>query len=240
MPSPGPALSGGSRCGKGEVQNNRREAAHLFERFRSKREQPDVVTANRTATMAPSQQRSAEASVDPLVARLVRGDPFAMTKVYERHHRRVRSFARRMVGDAAAEDLVQDVFMALPKAMRNFRGDCSLETFLLSIAANRSRRHARSLFRFRRAVGRAADEPSSERSGDAEEGILQSELRAALERGLAKLSHDQRVAFVLCSVEGHTSVEAALILGVPEGTVRTRLFHARQKLRDHLKRQGYG
>ncbi|MFK8001235.1 MAG: RNA polymerase sigma factor [Polyangiales bacterium] len=179
-------------------------------------------------------------SVDPLIARLVRGDPFALSEVYERHHARIRAFARRMVGNASAEDLVQDVFMALPKAMRRFRGDCSIETFLLSIAANRSRHHARSLFRFRRAIGRVAEEPVSRRSRDAEEVILQGELRAALERGIAKLSHNHRVTFVLCSVEERSSVEAASILGVPEGTVRTRLFHARQKLRDHLKRQGYG
>lgn len=173
-----------------------------------------------------------------MVARLVRGDPFALSEVYEQHHSRVRAFARRMVGTASAEDLVQDVFMALPKAIRRFRGDCSLESFLLSIAANRSRHHARSLFRFRRALSRVAEEPVKQ-SVDAEEALHQGELRSALERGLAKLSHSHRAAFVLCSIEERSSVDAATILGVPEGTVRTRLFHARQKLRDHLKREGY-
>lgn len=203
-------------------------------------EPPHVGVSTRTVAISRSEPDSAELSVDRLIARLVRGDPFALSEVYENHHARIRAFARRMVGTASAEDLVQDVFMALPKAMRRFRGDCSIETFLLSIAANRSRHHARSLFRFRRAIGRAAEEPPSRQSGDAEEVVLQGELRAALERGIAKLSHNHRVTFVLCSVEERSSVEAAAILGVPEGTIRTRLFHARQKLRDHLERQGYG
>jgi RNA polymerase sigma-70 factor, ECF subfamily len=48
----------------------------------------------------------------------------------------------------------------------------------------------------------------------------------------------QRVAFVLCDVEGHTSAEAASVLGTPEATVRTRLFHARKALRERLGQEG--
>ena len=53
-------------------------------------------------------------------------------------------------------------------------------------------------------------------------------------RAMDELPIEQRTALVLCDLEDHTSTEAAAILGVPEGTVRTRLFHARRKLREAL------
>ena len=60
------------------------------------------------------------------------------------------------------------------------------------------------------------------------------ELAAALQRALDQLPIDQRIAFVLCEVEQHTSGQAAAIVGAPEGTVRTRVFHAKKKLRELL------
>src|SRR6476660_2446594 len=75
-----------------------------------------------------------------LVERLRRGDLDAIAEVYDRHHAAVRSFARRLVGDeAAAEDLVHDVFVALPPAMGRYQGAASLRTFLVSIAVNHAR-----------------------------------------------------------------------------------------------------
>lgn len=59
-----------------------------------------------------------------------------------------------------------------------------------------------------------------------------------LQRALTTLSFEHRTAFVLCELEERSSVEAAEILGVPEGTVRTRVHHARQKLRGALIERG--
>ena len=61
-------------------------------------------------------------------------------------------------------------------------------------------------------------------------------MRAA--RAMDALPLEQRTALVLCDLEDHTSAEAAAVLGVPEGTVRTRLFHARRKLREALALEG--
>jgi RNA polymerase sigma-70 factor (ECF subfamily) len=75
-------------------------------------------------------------------------------------------------------------------------------------------------------------------SGDPEQVTGRRELAVALERCLDALPLDQRVAFVLCEVEERTSSEVAEIVGAPEGTVRTRLFHAKKKLRALLEEAG--
>jgi RNA polymerase sigma-70 factor, ECF subfamily len=71
-----------------------------------------------------------------------------------------------------------------------------------------------------------------------ERSAEQQRLSTLLLRALDELSYDHRSVFVLCEVEERTSREVADILGVPEGTVRTRLFHARAKLRAALEKAG--
>ena len=171
---------------------------------------------------------------DDLVARLREGDRAAIEDAYVAHHAHVRGFARRLVGDATtAEDLVHDTFVALPRAIRRYRGDAPLRSFLIGIAVNNARRHIRAAVRRRRATEALADEPRA-MSIDASEALERKRLADSLSAALDELPLEQRVAFVLCEAEGRTSVEVAQILGIPEGTVRTRLFHAKRKLRDAL------
>ncbi len=171
---------------------------------------------------------------DALVARLRDGERAAIEDAYIAHHAQVRGFARRLVGDATtAEDLVHDTFVALPRAIRRYRGDAPLRSFLIGIAVNNARRHIRSAARRRRASEALASEPRVT-SSDARDALDRKRLADSLSAALDGLPLDQRVAFVLCEAEGRTSVEVAQILGIPEGTVRTRLFHAKRKLRDAL------
>lgn len=171
---------------------------------------------------------------DDLVARLREGERAAIEDAYLAHHAQVRGFARRLVGDATtAEDLVHDTFVALPRAIRRYRGDAPLRSFLIGIAVNNARRHIRAAARRRRATEALADEPRVV-SIDASEALDRKRLADSLSAALDELPIEQRVAFVLCEAEGRTSVEVAQILGIPEGTVRTRLFHAKRKLRDAL------
>jgi RNA polymerase sigma-70 factor (ECF subfamily) len=176
---------------------------------------------------------------EELLDRVRQRDPRAVAHVYREHHRKVRAFARRMIRDeTAAEDVVHDVFVALPEAAKRFRGDASLSTFLMSIAVNLCRRRLRSLARGRRAVERMQqrDVPSEVRTPEAE--ARRRQLADALSRGLDTLTLEHREVFVLCAVEERTSPEVADILDVPPGTVRTRLFHARKQLRAFLEREG--
>ena len=185
---------------------------------------------------------SESVTADPqalMIARLRKGEAAAVAEVYDLHHAALRAFARKLTGDAhVAEDLVHDVFVALPGAVKRFREDATLRTFLLSIAVNLSRKHVRAATRRRSAFASYAHEPAGGTSQDPEREAARKQLASALLRALDSLPLDQRVAFVLCEVEERTSVEAAVVVGVPEETVRTRLFHARKKLRVFLEKEG--
>jgi|HubBroStandDraft_2_1064218.scaffolds.fasta_scaffold332037_2 RNA polymerase sigma-70 factor (ECF subfamily) len=175
---------------------------------------------------------------DALVARLRQGDLQALADAYDAHHVHVRAFARRLVGDdGAAEDLVQETFLALPRAVIRFRGGASLRTLLVSVAINHARHHLRAAVRRRAAMRRLACEPqiaSPTPDRDAE----RAQLAATLVRALDTLPIEQRVAIVLCEVEERTSSEVALITNVPEGTVRTRVLHAKRRLIEALAKEG--
>jgi len=175
---------------------------------------------------------------DDIIVRLSMGDRAAIGEVYDMHHGAVRAFARRLVGeDAAAEDLLHQVFVSLPQAVKGYRGEASLRTFLISVAVNHARHHVRSAARRRFAMERYEREPQQV-EGDPELMARRRELSRALARCLDALPLEQRVAFVLCEVEERTSSEVAKIVGAPEGTVRTRLFHAKKKLRELLEKEG--
>ena len=169
-----------------------------------------------------------------LVEALARGSVDALADAFDRWHARVRVLARRLLSDdAAAEDVVQDTFAALPAAARRFRGDGDLETFVLSIAVKRARSHQRTAVRRRRALGRFR-EPPPPGPLDPERDSYRRELASRLEAALDSIPMKLRLAFILCEVEGLTAVQAAAVAGIPAATVRTRLFHARRQLRDLL------
>jgi RNA polymerase sigma-70 factor (ECF subfamily) len=182
--------------------------------------------------------RTAEADgagEESLVARLRAGNREALGAAFDAHHVHVRAFAQRMLGDeGAAEDLVQETFLALPRAIRGFRGDASLRTFLISIAVNHARHHVRAAARRRATAARFGREPEVVHGGPAEE-VARIQLAETLMRALDELPVEQRVAVVLCEIEERSGAEAAKIMGVPDATVRTRLFHAKRKLAEALR-----
>ena len=176
----------------------------------------------------------AAATEAELVERLRRGEIAAPGDAYERHHTHVRAFARRFLGEEdAAEDLLQETFLTLPRAIRGFRNDASLRTFLVALALNHARHHVRATARRRAAMGRLAAEPAWGCQGP-DDAAERKQLADALLRALDQLTIEHRAVIVLCDVEQRSSAEAAKIVGAPDATVRTRLFHARSKLRDLL------
>jgi RNA polymerase sigma-70 factor (ECF subfamily) len=186
---------------------------------------------------------ASDTPADLLVARLVAGELSAVGEAYDLHHEHVRRFARRLLGDEdAAEDLVHEAFLTLPKAIQNFEGRSALRTFLVSIAANHSRHYVRAAARRRAAMDRAGLEveaPGHSSAGETpEKSAARKQMAQMLTRCLDRLSTEHRVTFVLCEVEGRNSREVASILEVPEGTVRTRLMHAKKKLRALIEKEG--
>jgi len=174
-----------------------------------------------------------------LEERLARGETAAVAEAYDRHHEQVRAFARRLVGDeAAAEDLVQEVFVALPRVIKRFQGGSSLRTFLTGVAINHARHHVRAAARRRAACERMLRDGVFGRTRDPEELTSERELAVLLSRALDELPIEQRVAFVLLEVEQLSAADAARATGAPEATMRTRLFHAKRKLREQLTQEG--
>lgn len=154
--------------------------------------------------------------------------------LYAEHGPALRSFARRLVGDPhAAEDLVHDVFVALPGALKNFQGRGSMSAFLRGMAVNQARRHVRTAARRRAAMDRLARETEATARVPAAQ-VEQRDLARRLSAAMDALPLPMRAAFVLCEIEELSSSEAAVILGVPAATVRTRVARARGRLREHL------
>ena len=182
--------------------------------------------------------RDERPETDALLEAAAHRDRDAIKELYLRHHAHVRAFARRLLGDdASAEDLVHEVFVALPAAIPAFRGDGAFRSFLIAVAVNHARHHVRAAVRRRAAQARMAHEPRRLVPTPDQE-LEREELARALSRALDALPLDQRIAFVLCEVEERTSIEAAAIVGARAETVRARVFHAKRKLRDALAKGG--
>lgn len=191
------------------------------------------------ADLAPDPARTREHPDEALLERAVARDPAAVGELYDRYHRSVRLLALRLLGDEMlAEDVVHDVFIALPGALARFEHRAALKTFVLSMTVNLARKKIRSSVRRRAAMQRLASEPLPDGGGDPERIHRRKRLAEALQRALSALPEPQREVFVLCVVEERDSAEVAEILDVPRGTVRTRLMHAKIKLRAMLDGPG--
>jgi RNA polymerase sigma-70 factor, ECF subfamily len=173
-----------------------------------------------------------------LVAVVAARDAVALSRVYDEHQAALCSFCHRLLGEReAAEDLVHDVFVRLPELIHKLEPGRSLRAFLLAIAANRAKHHLRGAARRRKLAERFAREPSAS-SAQPDQAAEQRWVASRIALALDRLPHEQRVTFVLAELEGQDAAAIAGILSIPEATARTRLFHARRKLRAILS--GWG
>ncbi len=164
-----------------------------------------------------------------------RDDGLDLEAVYAEHRDALWSFALRLLADpTAAEDLVHDVFVALPNLWHKVQLDTPVRSFLLGITANLARNYARSMKRRRRLADLWSKEMSAATSEHPEHLASRRNLAFRLQDALSHLSHEHRVVFVLVEVEQHTTLEVAEILELPPGTVRSRLFHAKHQLQARL------
>jgi RNA polymerase sigma-70 factor (ECF subfamily) len=151
------------------------------------------------------------------------------------------NLARAMTGsDADADDLAQETFVRAWRGFSRFRGDSSVRTWLYGIALNVIRTHRAKRTRAARVFsvlsrrGEGEEEPLEHvaAAGDLEEQIA---ARDAIDRALAMLSAELRETLVLRDVQGLDYGEISAVLGVPIGTVESRIFRARQRLRPLLE-----
>ncbi len=174
-----------------------------------------------------------------LVSRAQRGDREAFSTLVEHYAPTVLSVAWRIVGDRTqADDVAQETFLAAFKSLRSFRAESRFSTWLYRIAVNKCRDAQRS-HSVRRGVFTAMDDGDEgvvEPAGDSplhrtpEELLLERHRRHQLVDALRRLTPVYREAFVLKHVEGLDYDEMSDVLGVDGGTLRMRVYKARQEL----------
>jgi len=180
---------------------------------------------------AAADQRAARGD-DALVERARGGDVDAFELLYHAHSARVYSLCLRLTGDQSqAVELAQDVFIRAWQALRDFRGDASVTTWLHRIAVNAMLTKRRG-DRRRSARIALAEDDDEDASALASGSIAAHDVGAAidLERAIALLPPGARRAFVLHDVEGYTHEEIAEMTGLASGTLRAQLHRARQLL----------
>ncbi|MEV8532270.1 RNA polymerase sigma factor SigM [Streptomyces sp. NPDC051211] len=168
-----------------------------------------------------------------LLARHVAGDPDAFGELVRRHRDRLWAVALRTLGDREeAADAVQDALVSAYRAAHTFRGDSAVTTWLHRITVNACLDRARKAATRRTAPLDDTErlerllEPHESAEAPAERQDLHRQLLAAL----ATLPADQRAALVLVDMQGYPVAEAARILDVPTGTVKSRCARGRAKL----------
>jgi RNA polymerase sigma-70 factor (ECF subfamily) len=172
-----------------------------------------------------------------LLERIGRADEAAFRELYRAFSRRLYAYVLRQLNDAAqAEEIVADTLYEVWRQPARFRGESQFSTWLIGIARNK----VLMAFRSRKpdalhddlddvAESMAADEPG------AFEQLAQRQRQEGVRHCMGKLSSEHRECVHLVFYEGLPLAEVAALQGCPENTVKTRLFHARQKLKNCLK-----
>ncbi len=176
-------------------------------------------------------------SDEVLIGRIATGDRLAMQVLFARHHVRVYRFVLRLVGNqSVAEDLISEVFLDVWRQADRFEGRSAVSTWLLAIA------RFKALSALRRKTDEGLDEEAQaaieDPSDDPEVAVQKKDKSEALRKCLTALSPEHREIIDLVYYHEKSVEEVAQIVGIPENTVKTRMFYARKKLAELLKAAG--
>ena len=169
------------------------------------------------------------------------GHAGAFERLVMQYQVRLVNYAAALVGDAGGgEDVAQEAFVRAWRGLGGFRGESSFKTWLYRIAANVARTHLERRGRQAPVFGRSLDDetgppPGAEAAApetDAETALV---TREAIDRALAELPEELRLALVLRDVEGLDYKEIASVTAAPIGTVESRIFRARRRMRALLR-----
>ena len=167
-------------------------------------------------------------SDEVLISRIAAGDRLAMQVLYARHHVRVYRFVLRLVrNEATAEDLISEVFLDIWRQAGKFEGRSAASTWMLSIA------RFKALSNLRRRPEDELDDETAERIvyhvDYPETTLAKKEKGSLLRQCLTKLSADHREIIDLVYYHEKSVEEVAEIVGIPEATVKTRMFYGAQE-----------
>jgi RNA polymerase sigma-70 factor (ECF subfamily) len=196
----------------------------------------------RVATVVP------KLTHDPAEAELIRrvcaGDKEAFCALVQPCERAVFTAAMAILNNSAdAEEVAQEAVLKAFTALSRFRAECKFSTWLVQITINEARLKLR---KDRRHLYESIDEPDTDEEGDyfpkdfadwreiPTEVLQKQELRDALRRGIASLSQKYREVLILRDIQHLSIQETAQVLGITEGSVKTRLLRARLRMRDLL------
>ncbi len=186
-------------------------------------DRPHGAYASRVSSDDPTEPADAQ-----LLARHAEGDPDAFAVLVRRHRDRLWAVALRTMGDPdEAADALQDALLSAHRAAGGFRGDAAVTTWLHRIVVNAC------LDRLRRRAARPTvplPENDHTHPADPSDPLGRRELALEIERALSTLPVEQRTAIVLVDVQGYPVEEAARILEIPVGTVKSRCARGRAKL----------
>lgn len=178
--------------------------------------------------------------MDSLIERCLQGDQQAWNEIVRAHWRKVFNVAYKFVGrHDEAEDLTQDIFLKIFKALHTFDRRANFQTWLISISRNLCIDHYRSVRKERETMARDVDAStlapvSKERSPQSQ--VEQADLRRQIQQALAELPVALREAVVKRDLQEFSYQEIADQLGLPEGTVKSRINRGRLELARQLRR----
>jgi RNA polymerase sigma-70 factor (ECF subfamily) len=176
-------------------------------------------------------------SDEVLIGRIAQGDRLAMQVLFARHHVRVYRFVLRLVGNpSVAEDLISEVFLDIWRQADRFEGRSAVSTWMLAIA------RFKALSALRKRPDEELDEEAAEAiedvSDNPEVALQKKDKSAVLRQCLEKLSPEHKEIIDLVYYHEKSVEEVAEIVGIPENTVKTRMFYARKKLSELLQAAG--
>ncbi len=186
-------------------------------------------------------------AIDPdhrLVMRAKDGDKQAFAELFDKHHSRLARLLFRVVHDPAeAEDLTQDVFIKAYNGLTNFRGDSAFYSWLYRIGINVAKNHLAATKR-RAPTTTGVDIEEAESFEDAVQlqdhgtpldALRTCEIADAIEAAADDLSPELRFALEMCEIKSMSYGEIARCVGCPIGTVRSRIFRAREAIADRVR-----
>jgi RNA polymerase sigma-70 factor (ECF subfamily) len=171
------------------------------------------------------------------ISRASNGHRESQKHIYELLAARCYRVIRKIVGDSHADDVMQDFVVHLLSRLSQFRFESSLETWAHRMAVNQSLQYLRKIKRDEQRIQKAAE--AGEMSFDINRQIAAGEDIEVLELAMQRITGEQRAILHMKEVEGLGYTAIASVLGIPEGTVGSRLNKARNELRSSLIHLGW-
>jgi RNA polymerase sigma-70 factor (ECF subfamily) len=177
--------------------------------------------------MPRASPQTSEARESLLLQRVADRDRQAFEELYTTYHRRLSRFLMRLAPRFDfAEEIINDTFWVVWRKAGDFRGASRVSTWIMGIAYRRALRALRD----ERQVA-TTNRRASEEDAPGEDSAANADLQDWISRGLAELPEEQRLTLELAYFLGYSCEEISAITGSPVGTIKARMFHAREKLR---------